>query len=87
MRVEFSMWLTKISRTTIISWSHQVEALRSQAGYRCRLAGGGRKPIMDSNMETELENWFVGYRATDSVRPISIPTLSEYCKFYMILLH
>ena len=62
----------QISRSTIRSWSRQVEALRSQAGYRCRLAGRGRKPIMDSNMETELENWIIGYRHKGKAFPGTI---------------
>ena len=37
-----------INRTTIKSWSlNQAEALRCQAGHRCRLGGGGRRPVMD----------------------------------------
>jgi transposase-like protein len=46
-----------INRTTIKSWSRQVEALRCQAGHRCRLGGGGRRPVMDVHMEKELEDW------------------------------
>ena len=46
-----------INRTTINSWPRQVEALRGQPGHRCRLGGGGRRPVMDVHMEKELENW------------------------------
>jgi hypothetical protein len=54
--------LYQINRMTISSWTHQVEALRRQAGNACRLSGGGRKTKMDSNMEDELVTWVMGYR-------------------------
>jgi hypothetical protein len=46
----------QINRSTIRSWSRQVEAaLRNQAvvGYCCRLQRGGRKTVMNNNMESE----------------------------------